>query len=276
MSSIKKNKSKSSTYTKYIHTNLSNQIKSNQIKSNQIKMMQQQNNLLSMVKDVFDEIRIMREFINNVETKCKKIIDVMKLENNNDNNIPSTTNDILYQLIDSEEEEINEICDQNQNQNQDIEDQSTQEYEQEPVVVVNPEIVQPQPSDPPVLQDNEPEVQSEPEVQIEPVQQNNNERGRRRGRKKKENPAIESITDLAHENMLKDYNAKDLRSFLKVKKLSTKGKKYELMLRVFKAIMHPNQLTDEDKPKKKGRKNRNNQNENENVVIQHSHSLNIN
>ena len=78
-----------------------------------------------MVKDVFDEIRIMREFINNVETKCKKIIDVMKLENNNDNNIPSTTNDILYQLIDSEEEEINEICDQNQNQNQDIENQTT-------------------------------------------------------------------------------------------------------------------------------------------------------
>ena len=204
----------------------------------------------------------MREFMNNMEQKCKKIMDIFSQENE-----PST-NMFLNNLIDSEEEEINDIC------NESV-DESTQEYESEPVVVVNPEIVQPQPSELVVEQqesEEEEPVQEEPvQVQEEPVQvdeepvqveeepvqvEEEAPAPKRRGRKKKQNPPIESLTELSNENMLKNYNGKDLRKFLKLKKLSTNGKKYELMLRVFKSIMHPDQLTDDDKPKKKGRRQR--------------------
>ena len=63
-------------------------------------------------------------------------------------------------------------------------------------------------------------------------------------------------------SVLKKYNAKELKAFLKSKKLLTQGNKGDLVNRAFKAIMHPEQLTEQDKPKKKGKKKKPQQNEN--------------
>ena len=243
-----------------------------------------------LAEEFLMELQTVRSFIDNLETKFKTIFNsAINIENIienenieisnpiiNENGEVSYDDHVLYNLIDTEAEEIEEVCTNFENMqiNEDNDEQSTQSYvveeeveEVQVVVEVQQEVV---------VQQEEEEVQQEEEViQQEEVQQEELEVQQvqapveRRGRKKKNNPPIDSIQNLEHENQLKDYNAKDLRTFLKSKKLSTNGKKFELMLRVFKCIMHPNQLTDEDKPKKKGRKNRNN-NEANNVIVEHS------
>ena len=71
--------------------------------------------------------------------------------------------------------------------------------------------------------------------------------------KKTQKAPLNTLSNI-EESVLKKYSAKELKDFLKTKKLLIKGNKATLVTRTFKAIMHPDQITEEDKPKKRGKK----------------------
>lgn len=98
------------------------------------------------------------------------------------------------------------------------------------------------------------------EVKIEQVEENviGVTKKTRKPRKKKINPAIDTLKDLEDNTSLKPYKTGELRAFLTLKNLNTEGKKPILMERVFKAIMNPDELSELDKKvkekKKRGKK----------------------
>lgn len=93
-------------------------------------------------------------------------------------------------------------------------------------------------------------------VQIKKVEENVVQvtKKQRKPRKKRVNEPIESLTNLSDSSELKPYKTGELRAFLTTKTLSVEGKKPVLMERVFKAIMKPDELTEEDKKVKIKRK----------------------
>ena len=104
-------------------------------------------------------------------------------------------------------------------------------------------------------QEPEPVTESVAEETTETVQTTSSKPKKKKAKKskKKEKAPLNTLSNI-EESVLKKYSAKELKDFLKTKKLLIKGNKATLVTRTFKAIMHPDQITEEDKPKKRGKK----------------------